>query len=79
VRKPYSVLLLYPDTIAENYGEETYYTFVWAVSVKQAVKMAQCLALVDNDLDEEQDPDAFRPLLVIEGHHQDQLTETIEL
>ena len=66
-KKPYSVLLLYPDW-ANDDGTETYYAFVEAADPIAAVAQAQRRALETNEWDDAA-PDAFAPLLVIEGHH----------
>lgn len=66
--KPYSVLLLYPDYLANNYGEETYYTYVRASAPAEAVTAAQKeVADVNGAEDSAAD---FLPLLCIEGHHE---------
>ena len=67
--KKYSVLLLYPDYVASNYGEETYYDFVEAKSPRDAVIVAQVAACLHNELDPKEQHDDFAALLVIEGHH----------
>lgn len=69
VKKPYSVLLLYPDYMANNYGEETYYSFVSALCPEHAVEMAQRKAFLENGKDGCNYFEDFLPILVIEGHH----------
>lgn len=65
--KVFSVLLLYPDYIAENYGQETFYEAVEANTSSEAV-----LALQKRLGDEhETNPDDFLCLLCIEGQHLD--------
>ena len=66
-RKPYSVLLLYPDH-ANDSGIETYYAFVEAPDPIAAVALAQRNALAVNEWTETE-PDDFAPLLVTQGHH----------
>jgi hypothetical protein len=66
VKKPYSVLLLYPD-YANDDGTETYYAFVEASDPLQAVAVAQRHATAAQD-GVDTDPDEFAPLLVTEGH-----------
>jgi hypothetical protein len=66
-KKPYSVLLLYPDHANDN-GTETYYAFVEATDPIEAVALAQREAVAANDC-VEIEPDDFAPLLVTEGHH----------
>ena len=66
-KKPYSVLLLYPDYANDN-GTETYYAFVEATDPIDAVAMAQHEAAATQDgMDGE--PEDFAPLLVTPGHH----------
>jgi hypothetical protein len=65
-RKPYSVLLLYPDC-ANDSGTETYYVFVDALDPLDAVLMAQRQAVAANDC-VETEAEEFVPLLVTEGH-----------
>jgi hypothetical protein len=68
-KKPYSVLLLYPDHVNDD-GTETYYDFVEATDPIAAVAEATRHALATNEWTEEDvDPDDFVPLLVTEGHH----------
>lgn len=67
--KNYSVLLLYPDYLAENYGQDTYYAFVDAETPEIAVRRAQAEAVTVNP--ETQDEGDFFPLLCIEGFHDD--------
>lgn len=71
--KPFSVLLLYPDYLSDNYGEETYYAHVTALNADDAIKVAQTEAAKANTAEGEEfdirDAQSFAPLLVIEGHH----------
>lgn len=78
--KPYTVLLMYPDYIAANYGGETYLAHVDGSNVLDAVNKAQADAVAANyedEADREQfyaeghSGDDFEVLLVIEGHHDD--------
>lgn len=74
--KPYTVLLLYPDYIANNYGQDTYLACVEAPNVELAVGLAQDMAAAasktpGNKDEDEHDPDDFYPLLTIAGHHDD--------
>jgi hypothetical protein len=66
-KKPYSVLLLYPD-YANDGGNETYYTFVEALDPGEAIVVAkrQALAAQDGVIFP---PDDFTPLLVTEGRN----------
>ena len=73
MKKPYSVLLLYPDYIADEFGKETYLAWVEAESPEQAVGEAQRMAWIDNNQGEDDclHPDDFFPLITIQGHHGD--------
>ncbi|MDX9971931.1 MAG: hypothetical protein RBU21_02965 [FCB group bacterium] len=62
--KPYTVLLLYPDYIASNYGQETYSLWVEAINPEGAVAEAQEEACRDVS---HTDADDFYPLAVYEG------------
>jgi hypothetical protein len=66
-KKPYSVLLLYPD-YANDSGTETYYAFVEALDPIEAIALAQREAIsVQESVDG--DTDDFAPLLVTPGHN----------
>lgn len=67
----YSVLLLYPDYMADNYGQDTYYTSVHAAGPLEAITLAQQEVVAENahEQDDDMDPDDFVCLLVIEGVH----------
>ena len=66
-RKPYSVLLLYPD-YANDSGTETYYAFVEALDPIEAVALAQREAVTSQE-GMDGDPEDFAALLVTPGHH----------
>ena len=66
-RKPYSVLLLYPD-YANDSGTETYYAFVEALNPIEAVAVAQREAVTAQD-GMDGDPEDFAALLVTPGHN----------
>ncbi len=66
-KKPYSVLLLYPD-YANDSGTETYYAFVEALDPIEAVATAQREAVTAQD-GVDVDPEDFAPLLVTPGHN----------
>lgn len=68
--KKFSVLLLYPDYLAENFGQDTYFTHVEAEAPAVAVTTAQREA-VHGMVDTCAEVDDFHPLLCIEGHHTD--------
>lgn len=63
----YSVLLLYPDYLAEDFGQETYYAHVMTPNKDEAIVAAQQMAAHANP--DVQDMKDFHPLLIIEGHH----------
>ena len=66
----YTVLLLYPDYLAHNYGEDTYAEHVEAIDPQAAVEAAQSSASALFG-DDNTDADDFTPLLVVAGHHDD--------
>ena len=66
--KKYTVLLLYPDYIASDYGQETYLAHVEAHSANGAVLVAR--NEVAGIYGETHGSD-FYVLLVIKGHHND--------
>jgi hypothetical protein len=68
--KPYTVILLRPDYIADPYGQDTYLAWVEADTVRQAVSFAQHRA-IDNDFTAESfdgDPDDYFVQGCFEGH-----------
>lgn len=67
----YSVLLLYPDYVAENYGQDTFYDLVEANTPAEAVAKARMTALKCADKNDTwiNDPEDFFLQLLIEGHH----------
>ena len=66
-KKPFSVLLLYPD-YANDSGTETYYAFVTALDPINAVILARRkVAFAQRGV--EMKPNDFVPLLVTPGHH----------
>lgn len=77
----YTVLLLYPDYLASNYGEDTYLAHVESDNPPNALCAAQREASSANQKDNAVDCDIeltdFRPLLVAAGHLDD-LTTTSE-
>ncbi len=64
----FTVLLLYPDYLAETFGHETYMTSVTADNVTQAKKLAQEEVAAENKVE---NPDDFFVLCVIAGEHDD--------
>lgn len=69
----YTVLMIVPDYIANNYGEETYMTYVQAESVEEAQKEAQIQAqiVMVEDIDDSDDPKDFLVCFVCEGFVKD--------
>ena len=63
--KPYTVVLIYPDYAANQYGEEFWTSHVMADTVADATLAAQLEAIEANKDD---DPDAWAPAFVCEGH-----------
>ena len=69
--QPYSVLLLVPGQLQERAGKvETFLAHILAFTVAGAIEEAQVTASAQRG--QEDLADKFKPLLVIEGHH-DQL------
>ena len=64
----FTVLLLYPDYLAETFGHATYMTSVTADNVTQAKKLAQEEGAAKNKVE---NPDDFFVLCVIAGEHDD--------
>jgi hypothetical protein len=78
----WSVLLLYPDYLRSDDPAETFYTSVEAKTVRHAVRRAAIECIVSNmwaGTEENPSPvmalSDFRPLLVIEGEHNDRAWE----
>lgn len=67
----YTVVLIYPDYIAENYGEEFYIDTVEAESPQDAVKAIQSKAMEANsdseDGDEQVKPEDFALVACFRG------------
>jgi hypothetical protein len=66
-KRPYSVLLLYPD-YANDSGTETYYAFVEALDPIEAVALAQREAVRAQECMDSA-PEDFAALLVTPGHN----------
>jgi hypothetical protein len=64
----YTVLLLYPDYMATEYGHETFLTHVRANTGTEAVRQARKEACIMNDHASAKD---FFVLAVFHGHHED--------
>jgi len=71
-KKPYTVLLLYPDYMSDSFGQETYLAHVEARDPESAVMEAQQRAVEANTDEEDdwivEDAEDFYPLFVCEGH-----------
>jgi hypothetical protein len=68
--RPYSVLLLRPDYIADVFGHDTYYTFVRAADSYSAVAVAR-RQVCQADFVPWFKADDYSVLLVLKGHHKD--------
>ena len=66
--KKYSVLLLYPDYIATEYGTETWYGFTEAENPDEAIRNVQAAATKANQEATINEED-FAPLLVTIGYN----------
>lgn len=66
--RSWTVLLLYPDYLADNYGQETYLTWVNATSAADAEKFAREEAAQANNY-EPDDAENFAVLFVTLGTH----------
>lgn len=66
----FTVLLLRPDYIADQYGEDTYLAHVWADSPAAALQKAR-LEVTAADNAPDADPDDYACLLLIAGTHED--------
>lgn len=66
-RSPYSILLLRPDYVADEYGKDVYFTHVFAISPAKAVETAQAEAAVADDICSQSAVD-YHALIVIPGH-----------
>lgn len=64
-KKPYTVLLLRPEHIAETFGHDTYLAGAQAPSVSEAVRIVQSKAAEDDG--EADAGDAYHVLMVCEG------------
>jgi len=73
--KDYTVLLLYPEYLADEYGEETYLAHVSVNDTTEAIYAARLEAAFEFTTTDEDDeftnPDDFFVLLVCEGHIED--------
>ena len=63
----YTVILLYPDYIADEFGKETYTGWVLARTVEEAIAITQREAAQDAGRDCEAEND-FLAVAVFEGH-----------
>lgn len=71
--QPYTALVLRPDYMATNYGQDTFLAHVEATGPAQAQRIARQQA-ASADHSEESSEDYYI-LLVIEGHHFDRRVE----
>lgn len=73
--KPYTVILMYPDYVADDYGEN-YLAHVDATDPTEAVKVAQRQAMKENGNEPDDDgfdreAAAYAPIAVFDGHLRD--------
>ena len=74
--KRYTVILIYPDTVADQYGEDFYWAHVSAADPASALVMARAEALDVSELTEDEcAPIDFACVACIEGWHYDQNPE----
>lgn len=64
---PYSVLLLRPDYVADEYGKDVYFAHVCAANPAKAVSIAQAEAAVADETDLQSAID-YHALIVLPGH-----------
>ena len=69
--KKYTVLLMYPDYISNDYGKETYQAFAAGAGVEDAIKEARQDCISDNAGAEFDSPEDLSVLAVYEGHQLD--------
>jgi hypothetical protein len=74
--KQYTVLLLYPDYMTDDYGQATYMAWVMASNPKAAVVAAKAECVEDSRMGPGCDPtiespDDLHVLFACEGHHND--------
>ena len=69
--KPYTVLLLRPDYIAEPYGQDTYLAHVEAENPANAIEAARIEVWKEDHGGAADDSEDYHPLFITEGHHQD--------
>ena len=74
--KRYTVILIYPDTVADQYGEDFYWAHVSAENPASALTKARAEVFYVNELTEDDcDPVAFACVACLEGWHYDQNPE----
>jgi len=66
--KKFTVIMLYPDYIANDFGSEHYTSHVNAQDIKEAIAKAQAEASDGNDIP----PEDFAVLFVFDGHLENQ-------
>ena len=71
----YTVLMIVPEYLAENYGEDTYLAYVNAENVEEAQQVAQVEALIslvgEEGIDDDVGTPDFLVCFVCEGHMAD--------
>lgn len=68
-KQPFTVLLLRPDYMAEEFGKDTFLTHVDATGRQDAIEAAQIDAHKFDGLGEDGEPEDYAALLVLHGHH----------
>lgn len=69
---PFTVLLLRPDYMTSNFGQDTYLTYVFASNVSTAIDRAR-----DEIRAPDQDPLDYHCLFCTTGHHVDLSVELL--
>lgn len=70
----YTVVLLYPDYLTENFGQDVYTAHVAADTTQDALKQAQTLAQRANRISVD-DPEDFALVVMFRGHHNAEFIE----
>lgn len=70
----YTVVLLYPDYLADDFGTDIYTAHVAADTARQALEQAQKVAQHFNRLSVD-DPDDFALVVMFRGHHDAEAVE----
>jgi len=71
--KKFTIIMLYPDYLAHNYGEETYVAHVESEDLQLAIRAAQLEASKANAENETVRPVDFAVIFACDGHIDDLL------